>query len=44
MGVIREFGSDIGNALDMYLKIASNTCPSWKSLTNPNGKWKFKND
>lgn len=28
MGVIREFGSDIGKALDMYLKIASNTCPS----------------
>jgi len=43
-GVIREFGDDIGKAIDMYLKIASNTCPSWESLIKPNGKWKFKND
>lgn len=41
-GVEKEYGENISEAIEMYLKIASNTCPPYSKLIDPNGKWKFK--
>jgi hypothetical protein len=41
-GVEKEFGENISDAIEMYLRIASNTCPPYSKLIDPDGKWKFK--
>jgi hypothetical protein len=42
MGVEKEYGENISDAIEMYLRIASNTCSPYSKLIDPNGKWKFK--
>lgn len=41
-GVEKEYDENISDAIEMYIKIASNICPPCSKLINPNGKWKFK--